>query len=68
MKDRKSLTKSLHTVTVVSRVALHFMRHKQSADEAARGALLILGMPDDWPKSDETFVSCVAKIEALRKR
>jgi hypothetical protein len=68
MRDRKTLTKSLHTVTVVSRVAQMIVPNGTvSAEKAARLALAAIGQPDDWAANDETFAACVAKIKALRE-
>lgn len=69
MNNRKSLTKSLHTVTAVSRVALYAMRLNPSMEPAAAvaRALDILGQGADWPEGDATVTACVAAVtKALR--
>lgn len=62
--ERTTLTKSLHTVTVVSRVAdrTGLLSH----EAAVRQALKDLGMPSDWPATDKTFAACVAALAKLR--
>jgi hypothetical protein len=64
MKDRTSLTKSLHTVSAVVNVALYQRSIGASGGPKmlARLALRILGMPDTWGDEDETFGKCVAGI------
>lgn len=72
--NRTTLTKSLHTVTAVSRVALHWALANNvtcpmspaDADRCVRAALDLLGQPRDWPESDSTFAACVAKVRAMR--
>lgn len=73
MKDRKSLTKSLHTITVVTRVALHLLASKTadyrtSDTDLCRDALRVLGWTDEdnWTRNDPTFAACVAKLKQLR--
>lgn len=75
MKNRDSLTKSLHTVTVVSRLALHllnsgFIPSGESDTDACREALALLGWTDteNWTRNDETFAACVAKLKAMRAK
>lgn len=69
MKDRNSLTKSLHTVSVVTRVALHLQSTDSGLGDvgAVRAALALLGMRADWPQSDEVFAACVAKVKGAAK-
>ena len=66
-RERTTLTKSLHTVTAVSRVALMLAaldKHgRLTASDYARQALEILGQPNDWPVQDATFAACVAAVE-----
>lgn len=68
MRDRNSLTKSLHTVTVVSRVARHLQEQDSSLSDlaACRAALELVGQASDWSATDETLAVCVAKVKALR--
>lgn len=68
MKDRTTLTKSLHTVTVVSRLAMHLMKDAPSMTdtEACRAALEILGYECDWTRTDDTFAACVAKLKTIK--
>lgn len=70
MRDRDTLTKSLHTVTAVARLARYLQRQPNASrltdTEACRHALDILGQPFGWSKEDETFSNCVAKCKALR--
>lgn len=63
----KPLTKSLHTVTAVSRVAkhiddLHPVRMKP--DELVRRALRVLG--HEAPKDDPTVAACIAAYKRLK--
>ena len=68
---RKTLTKSLHTVTAVSRLAVH--RHvvwheryvKLTPHELVEEALAILGQPSDWSIGDDTFNRCVIAARDL---
>lgn len=66
-KERTTLTKSLHTVTAVSRVALMLAaldKHSGlTAADYTRQALEVLGQPNDWPATDATFAACVAAVE-----
>ncbi len=49
------LTKSLHTVTAVSRVAaMHYSVSGGSAKQAVKMALETLGQAGPWPKDDPT--------------
>lgn len=66
---RTSLTKSLHTVTVVSRIAASIERLNPEMDieVAVRDALETIGQPNDWPRGDVTFAACVRATEALVK-
>lgn len=61
MNNRKSLTKSLHTVTAVSRVACYVRGtiNGNDPEQAVRMALDILGQPNDWRLDDATFYACV---------
>jgi hypothetical protein len=69
MKDRKSLTKSLHTITAVSGVARYLQTHGGPTSDlaACRAALEILGQANDWSAGDPTLALCVAKVKALRE-
>ena len=68
---RKTLTKSLHTVTAVSRLAAHledmwrerYVKH--TPHDLVRQALGILGQPEDWPIGDETFNRCLIATRNL---
>lgn len=67
MTTRTTLTKSLHTVTVVSRVALMQDNNGNQTDvQLVREALGLLGLNPGWPESDPTFAACVAKVRAMR--
>lgn len=62
-----ALTKSLHTVTAVSRVAHHLATTKPRTTDpelAVRSALLVLGYDGDYPANDPTIL---AAINATRK-
>ena len=62
------LTKSLHTVTAVSRVAMHLRktrRLKGPAGEAVIEALRILGYPHVDTVEDPTVIACVAATKKL---
>jgi len=69
MKNRTTLTKSLHTITVVSRLAQHIGAGLTDT-EACRYALRVLGWSDEdnWTRNDETFAACVAKLKQLRAK
>lgn len=64
---RKTLTKSLHTVTAVSRLAAHLYRERLSAtiNGGIEDALVILGQPKSWPIGDETFNRCAIATHNL---
>lgn len=68
MRDRKNLTKSLHTVSAVSNLAL-YLRGASSETHRAKywvdEALAILGHPgtDEWPADDDTVLRCVATVK-----
>lgn len=66
MSNRTTLTKSLHTVTAVSRIVHTFAGNLANPADAVRYALGVLGQPSDWPESDPTFAACVAKVRAMR--
>jgi hypothetical protein len=63
----KPLTKSLHTVTVVSRLASGLMERSEryTPSEACREALGMIGQPA-YTSSDETFDACVTATKKLR--
>lgn len=69
MKDRKSLTKSLHTVTAVSRIAAHLATlsaGKPDPVAMVHSALALLGQPGPWPEDDATVAACVkATVKAM---
>lgn len=68
MKERETLTKSLHTVTVISRVAKSIADSSVtsiSPTDACRAALRMLGMDDSWTRNDPTFAACVSKAKEL---
>lgn len=75
MKNRDALTKSLHTVTVVSRVALFLEQsgkpsfaHSTDLD-LCRSALEIVGQPNGYStRVDETLQACVDKLKYLREK
>lgn len=78
MTTRTTLTKSLHTVSVVTRVALALPLRTTLASlldpaqnhandvAAVRNALDVLGMQSDWPETDETFAKCVRAVSKAR--
>lgn len=78
MKDRTTLTKSLHTITVVSKLADYLMSQTRGTDtlrsdqytEACREALRVLGWTDEsnWTRNDPTFAACVAKLKQIRSK
>lgn len=65
MNNRTTLTKSLHTVSVVSAIA-HQYFSTFSERAACREALRVLGLPMDWADTDPTFAACVAKVAKMR--
>lgn len=68
---KKPLTKSLHTVTAVSRVAVHLQKERKTkspAGELVVKALRVLGYDcNDFPDgtSDPTVVACIAATKKL---
>lgn len=67
MSTRTNLTKSLHTVTAVSNVAIHLAQTNPIVStplRALRRALVVLGQDGDWPEGDPTVDACLAKIKA----
>jgi hypothetical protein len=70
MKDRKTLTKSLHTITAVVNVALHLSKaqtrnnigNAKDALHWVSEALDLLGQPGPWDVTDETVQRCVAAL------
>lgn len=68
--NRTTLTKSLHTVTGVSNVALHLLKSAPDTDSriVTIEALRLLGQWDgaSYPETDPTFAACVAKVAKLR--
>jgi hypothetical protein len=71
MKDRNTLTKSLHTITVVSRVAAHIAATKPSAQTRTlvRDALELIGQGTHWDTSeDETMLRCITATNKLLGR
>ena len=65
MNARTTLTKSLHTVSVVARVA-NTVYSGAEPDSAVRQALHWLGLEFNFPETDPTFAACVAKVAKLR--
>jgi hypothetical protein len=66
----KTLTKSLHTVTAVSRVALELSQFRESADpvELTHAALNVLGYSVlQFSADDTTIAACVAATAKLLK-
>ena len=68
--DRTTLTKSLHTVKVVSLLAVHLLTtcegsKAKGAMGACREALRLLDMRDDWDANDETMAKCVSTTTRL---
>lgn len=71
MKVRTTLTKSLHTVSAVSRLALYFSKTESatvgdSSASLVRAALDTLGVWSDWADTDATFAACVAAVNKAR--
>lgn len=71
--NRTTLTKSLHTVTVVSRVALHLSKlpgySALSPLAVCKKALELVGQPSDYFLSDdEVLKACVDKLKVLREK
>lgn len=66
---RRTLTKALHTVTVVSRVAFYLIQSDKftvrSPEAAVRKALEVIGHRSDWRDSDLVFAKCVEATQAL---
>lgn len=66
--SKATLTKSLHTVTAVTNVARELARFSGGRTGTAKDltdrALQVLGyVPGtDFPKSDETYLRCVASV------
>ena len=62
MKDRTTLTKSLHTITVVTQVAMYLYRTGATSPNAAmltNKALTVLGYnAADYEKDDAVIVRC----------
>lgn len=62
----KYLTKSLHTVTAVSRVAaMHYSVSGGSAKQAVKMALETLGQAGPWPKDDPTVEAAIRATKKL---
>lgn len=53
---RDTLTKSLHTVTAVSRLA---KTYRGPVGERVNKALATLGQPGPWKLDDPTYVACI---------
>lgn len=64
MNTRATLTKSLHTVSIVARVA--DISTPATSEAVVRAALAFLGLPDDYAANDPTFAACVARVNKLR--
>jgi hypothetical protein len=66
MTDReKFMVRSLHTVRIVTRVALHLAKEHSIAQptEAVRRACRFLGLPDDYDADiDPTMAACVKQV------
>lgn len=62
MSKRKTLTKSLHTVSAVSRVAVHLAgisAGKPDPVVMVHSALQLLGHPGPWPEDDPTVAMAI---------
>lgn len=67
--ERKTLTKSLHTVTAVSRVAhMHLAVTGKNVKVAVRMALKTLGQPGPWPEDDPTVLACIEATKKLQEK
>lgn len=71
--ERTTLTKSLHTVTAVSRLA-HYLLTVKPLDEidpakarakAISVALALLGQRTDWEPQDPTLMACDERLAVL---
>ena len=72
MRNRTTLTKSLHTVTVVSNVAaLIALTRKASGDHdlpalaLVQEALRHVGQSGDWSETDPTVEACTRAVRKL---
>jgi len=72
MRNRTTLTKSLHTVTAVSNVAALVALNRTAqrlpalpADELVSEALRTVGQSADWPAEDPTVMACIAAVRKL---
>lgn len=74
--ERTTLTKSLHTITAVSRVAHYLLTSKtvtspdpeDAMDKALSVALALVGQRTDWEPADETLAACRIKLGALIRK
>jgi hypothetical protein len=68
MKDRKTLTKSLHTATVVATVALlqasasNTTITAKNAPKLVSDALDLLGHVGPWDADDATVLACIKTL------
>lgn len=72
MNNRHTLTKSLHTVTAVSRLAREMGKVRADAglpmptlETLVRGALDVLGQPSDWSLGDPTMAACITAASKI---
>lgn len=68
MKNRTSLTKSLHTVTAVSRVAAHLATLSAGKPDPlamVMAAIELVGQGTGWASDDETVAKCIAATRKL---
>lgn len=67
-KATQYLTKSLHTVTAVSRVAYHIAELSPlnlKPKDATKRALAVLGQAGPWPEGDPTVEAAVKATKKL---
>lgn len=69
-KPAQFLTKSLHTVTAVSRVAKHLIdMHPANLKpvDGVKRALRVLGQAGPWPEDDPTVLAAIKATQRLVK-
>lgn len=66
--DRKTLTKSLHTVTATVNVAAYLQANDpvgRDALDLTLAALNVLGYGGDWTQDDPTVAMCVKQLRKM---
>lgn len=66
--ERKTLTKSLHTVTATVNVAAYLQANDpvgRAAYELVRAALDVLGYGGDWTQDDPTVAMCIKQLRKM---